>query len=161
MKTEFAIRQMTKKDLISLKHIIDLSFPRFFRFFATQGLNEEGHVLVTEIQGKVVGFAKLTEFLVNNNKFGCILWVAVLPQARRKGIANVLVEYGTKCLKQAGAKAIFASVQRRNKTSLSVFILQGFGKIGFLGLWQLFSWRVFEFYRDIWFAPGEIVLMHS
>jgi hypothetical protein len=33
--------------------------------------------------------------------------------------------------------------------------------MGFLGLWRLFGWRVFQFYREIWFAPGEIVLMRD
>ena len=33
--------------------------------------------------------------------------------------------------------------------------------MGFLGLWRVFGWRVFSFYSDIWFAPGEIVLMHD
>jgi ribosomal protein S18 acetylase RimI-like enzyme len=144
-----------------LKRIVDISFPRFFRFFATRSLNEEGTVLVTEKQGRVVGFTKLIDFHSGNNKFGCILWLAVHPQFRRKSIANSLVKAGVERLKQEGAKAVFASVKRQNKASLAVFGLQGFAKMGFIGLWRLFGWRVFEFYRDIWFAPGEIVLMKN
>ncbi len=161
MNTEFTIRQMTPSDRANLKQIIDLSFPRFFRFFATHSLNEEGEVLVSETQGTAVGFAKLVEFQVDGGKFGCILWLAVHPQFRRKSIASTLVKAGTERLKHDGARAVFASVQRRNVASLAVFSMQGFRKMGFLGLWRLFGWRVFEFYRDIWFAPGETVLMHD
>jgi ribosomal protein S18 acetylase RimI-like enzyme len=138
-----------------------LSFPRFFRFFATHSLNEEGEVLVSETQGTAIGFAKLVEFQVGGGKFGCILWLAVHPQFRRKSIASTLVNAGTELLKHDGARAVFASVQRRNIASLTVFSKEGFGKMGFLGLWRLFGWRVFKIYEDIWYAPGEIVLIHS
>jgi len=118
-------------------------------------------VLVSESQGAVVGFAKLIEFHVSGCNYGCILWLAVHPEHRREGVAADLVSLGTDNLKHDGAKAVFVSVQRRNKASLAVFTLHGFVRIGFLGLWRFFGWRVFEFYRDIWFAPGEIVLMHD
>lgn len=161
MNHEFTTRQTTPSDMANLKQIIDVSFPRFFRFFATHSLNEEGEVLVSETQGTAVGFAKLVEFQVDGGKFGCILWLAVHPQFRRKGVASTLVNAGTELLKHDGARAVFASVQRRNVASLAFFSMQGFRKMGFLGLRRLFGWRIFEFYRNIWFAPGEIVLMHN
>jgi len=108
-----------------------------------------------------VGFAKPIEFKVGGNKFGCILWVAVQPEFRRRGVATALIKTGTQRLKQEGAKAVFASVQRRNIASLTVFTNQGFSKKSFADLWRLFNWRVFQFYGDIWLAPGEIVLMHD
>jgi ribosomal protein S18 acetylase RimI-like enzyme len=152
-------RQAIPDDKPKLKEIIDLSFPRFFRFFATHSLNSEGKVLVCEAQGAVVGFAKLTEFNVGDNKYGCILWLAAHPDFRRRGIASELVKAGTEYLKHNGAGVVFASVQRRNVASLAVFDREGFRRMGFLGLWRLFGWRIFEFYRKIWFAPGEIVLI--
>jgi len=159
--TEFAIRPMMPTDARRLKQIIDMSFPRFFQFFAVHSLHEKGKVFVSETQGIVVGFAKLVEFNLGGGKFGCILWLAVHPQFRRKGVASALVNTGTARLKDDGASAVFASVQRRNVASLAVFSRQCFRKMGFLGLWRLFGWRVFKFYSDIWFAPGEIVLMHD
>jgi ribosomal protein S18 acetylase RimI-like enzyme len=161
VNSEFTIRQIVQSDADRVKQIIDLSFPRFFRFFAAHSLHEEGDVLVSEMQGIVVGFAKLVEFNLGGGKFGCILWLAVHPQFRRKGIANALVNAGTTRLKDDGANAVFVSVQRRNVASIAVFSSQCFRKMGFLGLWQLFGWRAFKFYNDIWFAPGEIVLMHD
>ena len=155
------IRQAKPQDKPALKQIIDLSFPRFFRYFATHSINsQEGKVLVNETSGIVVGFAKLIDFTVAKQKYGCILWLAVHPEQRRKGTALELVEGGTKELKTDGAEAVFASVQRTNKASLGTFRKAGFRQVGFFGLWHLFSWRIFQFYGDIWFAPGEIALMH-
>jgi len=161
MTAEFAIRLMTSTDASRLEDIVDLSFSRFQRVFATRSLHEKGQVLVSETRETLVGFTKLIKFEIDRRKFGCILWVAVDPQFRRKGIATTLINSGTVRLKTEGANAIFASVQRRNIASLSVFDRQGFRKMGFVELWRLFSWRIFEFYGDIWHAPGEIVLMHD
>ncbi len=156
------IRQAIINDQPRLKEIIDLSFPRFFRFFAIHSINSEGEdMLVSEAKDQVVGFSKLIDFHIGPSKYGCLLWLAVHPAYRLQGFATELVMAGTKHLNRAGAKAVFATVKYRNKASLATFIKVGFGRVGFLGLWRLFGWRVFGFYRAIWYAPGEVVLMHS
>jgi N-acetylglutamate synthase-like GNAT family acetyltransferase len=160
LDTAQLMRQATLSDCTKLKEIIDLSFSRFFRFFASQSLDSaEGKVFVCERQGAVAGFAKLIDFNVDGSKYGCILWLAVHPEHRRKGIAADLVKVAAENLNQNGAGAVFASVQRRNKASLVTFGKDGFKRMGFLDLWGLFSFRVFSFYREIWYAPGEVVLM--
>jgi len=156
------IRPEASGDASRLREIIDLSFSRFVRFFAVHSLTEEGQVLVADTPGGVaVGFAKLVEFQIGADKFGCVLWIAVHPQFRRKRIGTALVEAALERFKDAQAKAVFASVRRRNTASLEMFSTKGFRKIGFLELRRLFDWQVFRLYREIWFAPGEIVLMHS
>jgi len=162
MDSKFLIRQMLPSDAGRLKEITSLSFSRFMGFFAIHSLfSDQGQVLVAEAEGKVAGFAKLIEFQVGNEKFGCILWIAVHPDLRRKGVASALMVEGIRLLKSAGAKSIFASAQRRNTPALNVLTWNGFRRVGFLQLRRLFSWRVFQFYSDIWLAPGEIVLMHE
>jgi ribosomal protein S18 acetylase RimI-like enzyme len=162
MTAQFSIREMQPNDSGSVKQIIDLSFPRFYRYFASLSVAEkEGAVLVSETQGVVRGFTKLVPFKVGGDKYGCILWLAVHPAFRKKGIAKALVNSGTEQLRQAGTGAVFASVSARNAASLAVFDREGFRRVGFWGLWRLFSWRIFLFYRSIWFAPTEIVLMHE
>ena len=162
MAVQFTTRQMSPADGDRLREIAALSFSRFMGFFAVHSLfSHEGQVLVTEVEGKAVGFAKLIEFQVGTNKFGCILWLAVHPQFRRKGVATALVNAGTTRLRNDGAMAVFASVKRRNAASLAVFSSQCFRKMGFSDLWRLFGWRTFKFYRDIWSAPGEVILMHD
>ncbi len=74
----------------------------------------------------VVGFAKLIDFQIGGKKYGCILWIAVHPNFRRKGIAAKLTNSATQQLKQDGAEAVFASTQRRNVAALSVLSLAGF-----------------------------------
>lgn len=163
MSAEFSIREMSPRDASRLRQITALSFSRFMGFFAVHSLLSEndGQVLVSESQGIVAGFVKLIEFQVGGVKYGCILWIAVHPDHRRRGIASALTAEGVKRLKQGGAKAVFASTQRRNRRASSVLARQGFRTMGFMALWRLFGSRVLEFIGDIWLAPGEIILMHD
>ncbi len=156
------IRQTTINDRAKLKEIIDLSFPRFFRYFAWHSVSDlTNTVIVSEAETVIAGFAKLIEFGVGSAKYGCILWIAVHPAYRHKGIALALTNAGVNYLKQQGSKAVFASTQRRNSTALATLGKAGFNPVRFLGLWRLFGWRVFSFYRHIWYAPGEVVLMNG
>ncbi len=161
LSNKAVIREATNNDMAKLKEIIDLSFPRFFRFFANRSVNsEEGRTLVADDQGVILGFAELIEFDINARKYGCILWIAVYPSHRRKGVAASLTNAGVDSLKKDGSQAVFASTQRRNHGALATLDRTGFVRIGFLGLRRLFGWRIFSFYSDIWFAPTEVVFMH-
>lgn len=162
MNTVPSIRQATSSDYAKLKEIIDLSFPRFFRYFALESVNsKDGKVLLIEVQGQTAGFAKLITFTIRNEFYGCLLWIAVHPNYRRHGFAFQLTNAGVNNLKDEGAHAVFASTQRRNKAELAALAKSGFKRAGFLGLWRLFGWRVFQLYSDIWLAPGEVVLMYK
>ena len=159
--TEYKVREAALRDLPRLKEIIDASFPRFFRFFASHSVSDlKEPVLVSEVEGTVAGFVKLIEFNVRMVKYGCILWIAVHPTYRRREVALGLTNVGVGFLKERGVQAIFASTQRRNNGALATLSKAGFERMDFSGVWRLFGWRIFEFYRDIWFAPTEIVLIH-
>jgi ribosomal protein S18 acetylase RimI-like enzyme len=156
------IRDALQNDRPKLKEIIDLSFPRFFRYFANHSvLDLDELVFVGDIESAIAGFVKIIEFNVGHAKYGCILWIAVHPTYRRRGIALALTNDAVTYLKEHGAEAVFASTQRGNKGALATLGKAGFGRMGFLALWRLFGWRLFGFYRDIWYAPTEIVLMRS
>jgi ribosomal protein S18 acetylase RimI-like enzyme len=162
VNTISTIRQATPNDMARIKEIIDLSFPRFFRFFANHSVSDqEEPLLISELQGVVVGFAKLTEFQIGIGKYGCILWIAVHPANRRMGKALALTNASVDCLKSRGARAVFASTQQGNKAEQATLRKAGFEQAGFSRLMRLFGWQVFSFYRDIWYAPGEIVFMRS
>ena len=149
-------------DYAKIREIINLSFPRFFRYFANQSVkSEEGKVLVAQTQGIISGFVRLIEFNIGSQKYGCILWIAVHPSYRRQGIALNLTNVSIETLKKDGAKAIFASTQRRNRAAKATLGKAGFLRMGFLGLWRVFGWRVFSFYGEIWYAPGEIVFIRD
>ncbi len=157
-----SVREALPSDRKRLREIITLSFPRFFRFFASHSVDsKDGRVLVLEVQSTVAGFAKLIDFQVGGGKYGCILWVAVYPRYRRIGIALNLMKAGADILKKEGVQAVFASTQWRNNAAKATLIKAGFGQVGFLGVWRVFGWRVFSFYREIWYAPGEIVFMKN
>jgi ribosomal protein S18 acetylase RimI-like enzyme len=157
---DYIIRDFTSNDLPDIKEIVDQSFPRFYRFFAWSNLSSpQALVLVCEAAGAIVGFAKLIEFTVGQMKCGCILWIAVRPNYRRRGVALELTNASVDCLGRRGAVAVFASTQRKNLGALATLGRAGFGRVGFSGLRGVFGWRVFSFYGDIWFAPGEVVLM--
>ncbi len=162
MNTAPSIRQAAPSDQLKIKEIIDLSFPRFFRYFASHSVNSQnGKVIVNETEGTVAGFAKLTEFTIAGDQFGCILWLATHPSFRQKGVATQLVKAGRDQLRHQGAKAVFASAHHSNVGSLATFAGAGFRRIGFWGLWRFFGWRVLCFYCKIWFVAGEVVLMYS
>ncbi len=156
------VRQALPDDRQRLKTIIDLSFQRFFRYFASHSIDsKDGQVLVFETQGTVRGLVKLIEFSIADAQYGCILWIAVNPMYRRRGIALKLTNAGIHCLEQKGAHAVFATTQRRNTAAKATLGKAGFRRLGFLGMWRAFGWRVLSFYSDIWYAPGEIVYMHD
>jgi ribosomal protein S18 acetylase RimI-like enzyme len=158
---DVSVRHAVTSDTRPIKDIIDLSFSRFFRFFASHSVgSEEGQVIVAESNSGIAGFAKLIEFHVGGVKYGCILWIAVHPAQRRRGIALKLANRGIELLKETGARAVFASTQRTNHASQRALAKAGFMRIGFLGLWRMFGWRLFGFYGGIWYAPNEIVFMH-
>ncbi|MCW4024120.1 MAG: GNAT family N-acetyltransferase [Candidatus Bathyarchaeota archaeon] len=162
MNNSLLIRQAQPQDDSALKTIVDASFPRFFRFFALHSLqSKDGNTLLGEAKGSTVGFAKLIWFTIKDEQYGCILWLAVHPTQHRKGYATTLVNAGTKYLQAHGSKAVFASATRGNTASLATFSKEGYSKIGFLGLWRRVGFRVFKFYRAIWFAPSEIVLVKA
>ena len=161
MDAELIVRQMTKDDTVQVKQIIKQSFPIIYRFFAISSIHEKGKVLVGKKQGKIVGFAKLINFKIEHKKYGCILWIAVQPAARRKGIAATITKEGIEYLKSEGATAVFASTQKRNIAAISVLKLNGFRRISFLGLKRIFGWRAFQLYKAIWFAPREVVFIHE
>jgi len=162
LSSEFPVRLAKPTDAKRLREIAAQSFSRFMGFFAVHSLlSEKGNVFVSEAHGTVVGFAKLIEFNVGIERFGCILWIAVHPDFRRKGVASILTNASIHQLKGDGVKAVFASTQRRNIGAQNVLYQIGFRRVGFVDLWRIFKGRVFQFYRDIWLAPGEVVLMHD
>jgi len=149
LNADLIVRQMAQSDLTQVKQVIDMSFPRFYRYFSFHSVQEEGQVLVAELQGTIVGFAKLIDFKIGVKKYGCVFWIAVHPSFRRKGVAASLTNVGTVSLKTKGAQAVFASTQKKNIGALSVLLMQGYKRIGFLSLnpvFRLASFSILWFY---------------
>jgi GNAT superfamily N-acetyltransferase len=156
-----AVKQATADDLPQLKEIINRSFPRFFRHFATHSVSDlEEPTLVYEKDAVIVGFAKQIQFSIKQVKYGCLFWIAVEPGHRRQGIALILANATMEWHKSHGSRVVFASTQYGNKAALASLGRAGFVRVGFWCLRRMFGWRVLRFLGEIWFAPGEVVLAH-
>jgi hypothetical protein len=94
-------------------------------------------------------------------KYGCILWIAVHPAFRRRGIVLTLTTVVVDALKKEGTKAVFALPKVEMQHAKGTLGKAQFKQVTFLGLWRVFGWRIFSFYREIWYAPGEIVFMQT
>jgi ribosomal protein S18 acetylase RimI-like enzyme len=160
LDNSLSIRHATPKDMPQIKEIIDLSFPMFFRYFAAHSVSDFTELtLVSQQNADILGFAKLMQFQISTIKYGCILWIAVHPKHRQRGIALTLTNRGTNWLMEQGATAVFASTQRRNQAALATLSKAGFVRCRFGDLWQMFGWRVFELFKGIWLAPREVILV--
>jgi ribosomal protein S18 acetylase RimI-like enzyme len=156
------IRIARKDDLPEIKGVIDASFPMFFRYFAWHSVQDCSEpTLIQQVDGAAAGFAKLIHFEISGLKYGCILWIAAHPNFRHRGVASALTQASLEHFRADGVRAVFASTQCRNIGAMSTLMPVGFVRVGFLGLWRLFGWGVFGFFRAIWFAPGEVVLMYG
>jgi ribosomal protein S18 acetylase RimI-like enzyme len=156
---EPTVRDAKSGDQQSIKEIIGLSFPLFYRYFAARSVkNLDEPLLVSEADGGAAGFTKLIEFTIAGVKYGCILWIAVHPKFRRRGIALQLTKASVECLKRRGAHAVLASTQKHNRGALGALAATGFERTRFKDLRGRFGWHVFGFYGNIWYAPGEVVL---
>ncbi|MCW3999188.1 MAG: GNAT family N-acetyltransferase [Candidatus Bathyarchaeota archaeon] len=154
------IKKATSAMLPQIKQIIDHSFPWYYRYFAWRSVSEpQAPVLTAQTNGETAGFAKLTAFKIRQNSYGCILWIAVHPKHRRRGVGENLAEAAAEWFRQQGAAAIFASTQQGNHAAQATLGKAGFVRVGFWGLWRLFGWGVFWFYVAIWFVPGEVVFL--
>lgn len=128
MNIKPTIMQATMDDRAQLKVVIGLWFPRFFRYFASNSLNsEEGKVRVAVTQGAISGFAKLIKFNVGLSKYGCVLWIAVHPSYRRRGIALSFNKRRYRIPEKRWTQAVFASTQRKNTTDLAHWAKQVLG----------------------------------
>jgi ribosomal-protein-alanine N-acetyltransferase len=61
---------------------------------------------------------------------GEILNLAVVPEARRRGVGQGLLEAGLVALAQAGAREIFLEVREHNRTALDLYQRRGFRPVG-------------------------------
>jgi ribosomal protein S18 acetylase RimI-like enzyme len=134
------IRIAQKEDLVEVKKVIEASFPRFYRYFAWHSVQDRSEpTLVHQVDGAFAGFAKLIHFEIDGSPYECILWMAVHPRFRRRGIASALTQAILERFGVEGVRAVFASTQRHNVGALSTLGQAGFVRVGFLGLRRLFG----------------------
>jgi ribosomal-protein-alanine N-acetyltransferase len=133
----FYIRQFTMDDLSEVVTInracLPENYPRSFFTHVYSSAPEAFRVAVTGT--KVVGYvmARLEDsmnFLKRSRKKkGHIISVAVLPQYRRKGLANQMLIEALDALKNADAEECYLEVRESNISAINLYEQIGFIKI--------------------------------
>lgn len=145
-----------------MSRIIESSFRHgIYTFFATRSLRSAPKIIVYEKDGKIAGFAEPRAVIIGGRKIGNILWIAISPDERRKGVASTLVAECVRILREDGVQSIFVSVESDNMPSFALFEKEGFKRIGSKELRKEFGLRIISFYSKMFIAPHEIVLVRS
>jgi len=155
------IRDAEESDREALKAICRISFDRLYAYYASYSLDSSNNVLLGEMEGMVVGFAKLILIRIHDRPLGNILWLAVHPKFRRRGIASALIEASADYFRSHGISDIYVSTRGDNTPALELFQGKGFNKVEFRRLMEIHGHKVIEFYFKMHVSPGEIVLMKT
>jgi ribosomal protein S18 acetylase RimI-like enzyme len=155
----FIVRQAEPRDTDAMEEICRLSFDGLYGYFAIRSLHSSDHILVSKDGQKVVGFAVLKSVHIGKRaRLGNILWLAVHPELRRKGVASGLIEASMGYFKDHGMNTVYVSVRKGNSAALCSFERKGFRRLDFHELFGLKGRRVLEVYSKMHIVPGEIVL---
>jgi ribosomal protein S18 acetylase RimI-like enzyme len=141
-----------------MEEICRLSFDGLYGYFAIRSLRSSYHILASKDGQKVVGFAALNSVHIGKRMLGNILWLAVHPELRRKGVASGLLEAGMGYFRDHGIYSVYVSVRNSNSAALCSFERKGFKRLGLQELLKLYGLRVLEVYSKMRIVPGEIVL---
>ncbi len=151
------IREAEPRDKEAVSEICRISFDRLYGYFAGRSLSSSDQVFVSDVKGRVVGFAMLRLVHIRKQTVGNVLWLAVYPKFRRGGVAFALLEASMDYFKNHLIRTVYASVQKNNLPSLCLFERREFRKLDFHKLAKLYGFRVAEVYLKMRIAPREIV----
>jgi len=135
LQKTFKLRKFTMDDLQSVMHINYTCLPENYTNYFFLDLHERfpETFIVAEENGEIVGYIMCRiEVGLSNFGFGGLLKkghivsVAVLPQNRRKGVGEALVNEATKGMQQYGAKQCFLEVRVTNEPAISLYKKLGF-----------------------------------
>jgi len=139
-KTEFIVREATMKDLPDViainRRVLPENYPTWF--FAEHLEQFPKAFIVAEVGGKVVGYVmSRVEYgwsnLVKGRpvRKGHIVSVGVLPEARRLGIATVMMLRAMKAMKTYyGASEVYLEVRVSNTPAISLYEKLGYRVVG-------------------------------
>ncbi len=156
------LREARPDDEEALTGIIRNSFRHgIYTFFATRSLRSAPKVIVSDVDAKAVGFAEPLTVTVDDKKIGNILWIAIHPDYRRRGVASALVDECVRYLSEQGVDEIFISVERDNQPAFGLFEPKGFRRVGRSEIHARFGLKSISFYGKLMIAPHEVVLVRS
>ncbi len=139
-KTEFVVRETTMKDLNAVvainREVLPENYPTWF--FVEHLEQYPKAFIVAEVGGRVVGYLmSRVEYGWSNLlkgkpvRKGHIVSVGVLPEARRLGIATIMMLRAMKAMKvYYGAAEVYLEVRVSNTPAISLYEKLGYKVVG-------------------------------
>ncbi|MBS0012342.1 MAG: GNAT family N-acetyltransferase [Desulfobacterales bacterium] len=138
-KQAVKIREMTIDDLADVFHLGEQLFvarkaPNTYRAWdeyevADLFYSDTEFCLVAEHENEIIGFALGTTVSKNRSawKYGYLLWLGVLRQYQRSGIAERLFYRFKSIMLHDGVRILVVDTEADNRPAISFFEQQGFG----------------------------------
>jgi ribosomal-protein-alanine N-acetyltransferase len=135
MQQTFKLRKFTPNDLQSVMHINRYCLPENYMDFFFMDLHQRfpETFIVAEEDGKIIGYI-MCRIEVGLSNFGLgglirkghVVSIAVLPQGRRKGVANALMTQAIEGMIHYKAKLAYLEVRVTNDPGVSLYKKLGF-----------------------------------
>ena len=135
MQQTFKLRKFNPDDLQSVMHINRLCLPENYMDFFFMDLHQRfpETFIVAEEDGKILGYI-MCRIEVGLASFGLgglirkghVVSIAVLPQGRRKGVAQALMTAALKGMSYYNAKLCYLEVRVTNDPGVSLYKKLGF-----------------------------------
>src|SRR5881397_1961546 len=140
-----------------LKWILEESFEGWYLMYSKRTLRDIELVRAAMESGKPVGLV-MTKTL-ENGSVGYVYYIAVATANRKKGIGKLLLEDALRIFKASNVKEVFASVEKDNVPSETLFASEGFTKTSFSEVSKRHgSLHTVNMYRAMTVVPGEVLL---
>jgi ribosomal protein S18 acetylase RimI-like enzyme len=139
-RTKITIREMEFDDLAPIYHLGERLFtarevPNLYRTWDEYELVELYHsdselCLVAESERKLIGFALGTTIEKERSawKYGHLVWLGVIPEYQRSGVAARLFNHIKELMIRQGVRIIIVDTEADNLSALHFFRRMGFGK---------------------------------
>jgi ribosomal protein S18 acetylase RimI-like enzyme len=153
-------RPAEKEDLKAIMELLDSSFDDVYAYYARKSFASTEHALLAEDGGGIGGVINWRIFEPGEEKLGYLFWVAVHPEARRKGIAEGLVLEATRWIREKnGPVDVYAAVDKHNEPSQRLFEKLGFTSNGRSVIKEKFGLKRFWLYSSMMLMPGEVLFL--
>jgi ribosomal-protein-alanine N-acetyltransferase len=130
MQETFKLRKFKPDDLQNVMQINRVCLPENYTDMFFMDLHERfpETFIVAELNGKIVGYI-MSRIEVGLNNFGLgglirkghVVSIAVMPQARRKGIASALITSAIEGMRHYKAKQIYLEVRVTNEPGINLY----------------------------------------
>ena len=132
------LRQMTDSDLKSVLTLDHLCFDDIWKISKKSlklAFNQSSYSIVAELENKIVGY-QISSSVLNNAHLSRL---AVLPDVRRQGIANLIVRNMLEYFHMTGISNVTVNTQDDNRASIALYSRLGFKYSGDLYPVYLFN----------------------